>query len=145
MTRPSFAQNTRPFAHQQKAFDETSSLDSFAILSEMGTGKSKIVLDTGVRLWCDGKIDKILIVAPKGVYNNWADSEIPKHVHPSIPTVVHVWSASATSKAAKEAERAVLACDRDHLGIAIVNVAALSLKKGMLWVKGFLQSANGRC
>ena len=40
---------------------------------EMGTGKSNIAM-----LYDKGKIDGAFI-APKGVYKNWFDQEIPTH------------------------------------------------------------------
>ena len=47
---------------------------------EMGTGKSKVLIDNIAMLYNAGKIDGALIVAPKGVYKNWFDSEIPNHM-----------------------------------------------------------------
>ena len=39
---------------------------------EMGTGKSKVLIDNIAMLY-DGKINGALIVAPKGVYKTWFD------------------------------------------------------------------------
>ena len=47
---------------------------------EMGTGKSKVLLDNAAMLYDKGKINALLIIAPKGVYKNWYDSEIPTHL-----------------------------------------------------------------
>ena len=40
---------------------------------EMGTGKSKVLIDNIAMLYNAGKINGALIVAPKGVYKNWFD------------------------------------------------------------------------
>jgi len=47
---------------------------------EMGTGKTKVALDTMSMLYEDNKINACLVVAPKGVYDNWIRGEIPTHV-----------------------------------------------------------------
>jgi hypothetical protein len=47
---------------------------------EMGTGKSKVLIDNVSMLYDKGKINGLLLVAPKGVYKNWFDSEIPIHM-----------------------------------------------------------------
>ena len=41
---------------------------------EMGTGKSKVLVDNIAMLYDRGAIRGAVIVAPKGVYNNWHDS-----------------------------------------------------------------------
>ena len=47
---------------------------------EMGTGKSKVLIDNMSMLYDKGHINGALIIAPKGVYKNWFDSEIPNHM-----------------------------------------------------------------
>ena len=46
---------------------------------EMGTGKSKVLLDNMAVLYDQGKINGALIVAPKGVIGTWYNQEIPTH------------------------------------------------------------------
>ena len=70
---------TKPYAHQLKALEMSWNKEVFAYFMEMGTGKSKVLLDNIAMLYDKGKIDSVLIVAPKGVYKNWYDSEIPIH------------------------------------------------------------------
>ena len=52
----------------------------FAYFMEMGTGKSKVLIDNISMLYDKGEIDGALIIAPKGVYKNWQESEIPTHL-----------------------------------------------------------------
>ena len=47
---------------------------------EMGLGKSKVIIDTIGKLKLEGEIDAAMIVAPKGVYDNWVKQEIPNHL-----------------------------------------------------------------
>ena len=62
---------TEPFAHQLKAWELSKDKESFALFMEMGTGKSKVILDTASYIYDNGKIDTLLIIAPKGAYRNW--------------------------------------------------------------------------
>ena len=82
---------TKPYAHQLKALEMSWNKEVFAYFMEMGTGKSKVLLDNVAMLFDKGKIDSVLIVAPKGVYKNWYDSEIPTHLVDHIDTNVVLW------------------------------------------------------
>ena len=90
---------TEPFEHQLKAWSMSRDQESFALFMEMGTGKSKVILDTASYLYDNGKIDTLLIVAPKGAYRNWHLNEIPSHLashitvsytHLTLPTIYSV-------------------------------------------------------
>jgi hypothetical protein len=59
---------------------------------EMGTGKSKVLLDNIAMLYDQGKIDGALIVAPKGVIGTWYNQEIPTHLVDHIENVTVVAS-----------------------------------------------------
>ena len=63
----------------------------FALFMEMGTGKSKVLLDNIVHLHGQGKITFALIIAPKGVYRNWVEREIPQHFPDDVPYRVIRW------------------------------------------------------
>ena len=55
---------TKPFAHQLKALKRSWNKPYFAYFMEMGTGKSKVLIDNISMLYDQGKIDGALIVAP---------------------------------------------------------------------------------
>ena len=56
---------TEPYQHQKDALTKCWNKTSFAIFAEMGTGKTKIALDNACILYNKGKIDRLLVVAPK--------------------------------------------------------------------------------
>ena len=67
------------FDHQQKALALSANRESYALLWEMGLGKTAgIIANAGV-LWADGKLTGVLVVAPKGVHNQWLTEQIPTH------------------------------------------------------------------
>ena len=107
----------------------------FAYFMEMGTGKSKVVIDNIDMLYNAGKINGALIVAPKGVYKNWFDSEIPNHMPDYIEKRVGLWR---TDPKAKDLQP--LFKTGAELPILIMNVEAFSTKKGIQFAERFLNS-----
>jgi len=102
---------------------------------EMGTGKSKVLIDNIAMLYNAGKIDGALIVAPKGVYKNWFDSEIPDHMPDYIEKKVGLWKTKPDAPDLKP-----LFSTGAELHILIMNVEAFSTKKGMQFAEKFLSS-----
>ena len=89
---------SKPFAHQKKALEMSWNKEVFAYFMEMGTGKSKVLIDNIAMLYNAGKINGALIVAPKGVYKNWFDSEIPNHMPDYIEKRVGLWRTDPKAK-----------------------------------------------
>ena len=102
----------------------------------MGTGKSKVLIYNMSMLYDKGLINGALIIAPKGVYKNWFDSEIPTHMADHIEKTMVLWE-STTSKT-KEKELNTLFKSSYDLHILIMNVEALSTKKGKQFAEKFL-------
>ena len=127
---------TKPFAHQLKALEISHNKEVFAYFMEMGTGKSKVLIDNVSMLYEAGKINGVLIVAPKGVYKNWADSEIPTHMVDHIDKKVVVWQSLINEKQQKKLS--TLFETGEDLHVLIMNVEALSTKKGIDFAKKFL-------
>ena len=128
---------TKPYAHQLKALEMSWNKEVFAYFMEMGTGKSKVLLDNVAMLFDKGKINSVLIVAPKGVYKNWFDSEIPEHLAKHIDRNVVLWKALIT-KEQKSKLDSLFVQDFTKLQILLMNVEALSTKKGLDFARQFL-------
>jgi len=127
---------TKPFAHQLKALEMSWDKKVFAYFMEMGTGKSKVLIDNMSILYDKGLINGALIIAPKGVYKNWFDSEIPTHMADHIEKTMVLWESSAGKS--KEKELDTLFKSSYDLHILIMNVEALSTKKGKQFAEKFL-------
>ena len=108
----------------------------FAYFMEMGTGKSKVLIDNIAILYNKGHINGVLIVAPKGVYKNWFDGEIPNHMPDYVDKKVVLWE--ATINKIKEKELNTLFQSSFDLHILIMNVEAFSTKKGKQFAEKFL-------
>ena len=128
---------TKPFEHQLKALKMSWDKENFAYFMEMGTGKSKVLIDNMSMLYDKGKINGALIIAPKGVYKNWADSEIPTHMAEHIEKKVVLWKTSETS-AKYQKELASLFKTGTDFHILIMNVEAFSYPKGLNFALKFL-------
>ena len=128
---------TKPYAHQLKALEMSWNKEVFAYFMEMGTGKSKVLLDNVAMLFDKGKINSVLIVAPKGVYKNWYDSEIPEHLPKHINRNVVLWKALITKEQKLKCD-SLFETDFTKLQIFVINVEALSTKKGLDFARQFL-------
>ena len=104
---------------------------------EMGTGKSKVLIDTIGILYGKGAINAVVIVAPKGVYRNWSTKEIPDHMPDHIDTHVAVWS-PAPRKQEKADLVKLFNTDLDELKIFLINVEAFSTPKGVKFTENFI-------
>jgi SNF2 family DNA or RNA helicase len=127
---------TKPFAHQLKALEMSWDKKVFAYFMEMGTGKSKVLIDNMSMLYDKGLINGALIIAPKGVYKNWFDSEIPTHMADHIEKTMVLWESSAGKS--KEKELNTLFKSSYDLHVLVMNVEALSTKRGKQFAEKFL-------
>jgi SNF2 family DNA or RNA helicase len=127
---------TKPFAHQLKALEMSWDKKVFAYFMEMGTGKSKVLIDNMSILYDKGLINGALIIAPKGVYKNWFDSEIPTHMPEHVEKTMVLWESNAGKSKEKELQK--LFKSSYDLHILIMNVEALSTKKGKQFAEKFL-------
>jgi len=131
---------TKPYEHQLKALEMSWNREVFAYFMEMGTGKSKVLLDNIAMLYDAGKIDAVLIIAPKGVYKNWYDSEIPIHMVDHIQRKMVLWQAVINQKQQQKLD--TLFKSETDLHVLIMNVEAFSTKKGLDFANKFLLSHN---
>ena len=88
---------TKPYEHQLDALETSWNKEVFAYFMEMGTGKSKVLLDNAAILYDKGEINALLLIAPKGVYKNWYDSEIPTHLPDHVDKRIVLWKTSDKS------------------------------------------------
>ena len=105
---------TPPYKHQLTALEKSWNKETYAFFMEMGTGKSKVAIDTMGYLFLQNKIRAALIVAPKGVYDNWVKGEIPNHLSDQVPRTVVRWQPNITKKF--EEELSVLVNPLRHYG-----------------------------
>jgi SNF2 family DNA or RNA helicase len=129
---------TKPYKHQLTALEKSWNKQNFAYFMEMGTGKTKVLIDNMSMLYDKGKIDGALIIAPKGVIKTWYEQELPAHLPNHIENVTVLWQANITKGQQEKLES--LFETETALHILIMNVEALSTEKGVKFAGKFLNS-----
>lgn len=117
-------------AYQERELDRGWARESFAYLWEMGLGKSCVTCANVGRLWTADAIDAVLIVAPNGVHEQWAEEQLPEHLSKSIKVDVQVWGRKGFKIARKPG----------RLHIMTINIEAIRSERGSKAVGEFLNT-----
>ena len=162
---------TIPFTHQSNVLRRCWRRTNWALFLEMGTGKSKICIDNVGMLFQQRSIDTFVVVAPKGVYRNWASIEIPKHLPDYIEREIAIWNPTPNKQQRHELENILkagervsgigpgIASDRNtfclgkishvpwprpvrSLRIFVMNIEALSTGKGQKFLERLLRGSE---
>ena len=128
----------KPYEHQMSALEKSWNKETYGYFMEMGTGKTKVLIDNMAMLYDKGKINGALIIAPKGVVKTWHEQELPTHLPNHIENVTTLWQPNITKK--QETKLNNLFDLGTDLHIFIMNVEALSTNKGVKFAEKFLRS-----
>ena len=128
----------KPYAHQLTALEKSWNKETYAYFMEMGTGKTKVLIDNLAMLYDKGKVDGALIVAPKGVVGTWHNQELPAHLPNHIENVTVLWQANINKKQQDKLDQLFKTGHELHL--LIMNVEAFSTSKGLNFAQKFLRS-----
>ena len=131
---------TQPYAHQLTALEKSWNRETYAYFMEMGTGKTKVLIDNVAMLYDKGKVNGALIIAPKGVVGTWYNQEIPTHLPNHIENVSVLWQSNITKGQSKKL--GTLFKTGEELHFLIMNVEALSTSKGTDFARKFLSCHN---
>jgi SNF2 family DNA or RNA helicase len=127
--------NFKPYKHQQYAYDQYVDKLYGAFFCQMGTGKTKIILD----LLLNSKEQGAIIMAPNGLHLNWYYSEIPKHAHKDVYPLIYCWKGSLTTIKAKKELADFMAADH-KFKFFLINIEAIRTKSGYDPAEKFLKS-----
>lgn len=119
---------TKPYNHQLAALEKSWAEEHYAYFMEMGTGKSKVLIDNIAMLYDNGAINGALIVAPKGVYRNWYRNEIPTHLPDHIQYDMACWSSTPNKQDKLDKEK--LDENNDRLKIYMMNIESFATDRG---------------
>ena len=116
-----------PYAHQREHVETHWQDAAHALFWEMGTGKSYTIVHTAAALFGAGRIESLVVVAPKGVYRNW-EGEIAKHWPGALAPSVLAWG---------QKKRPTIRLGQ--LAVFLLNVEALATARGetalLEWLK----------
>ena len=127
---------TKPLKHQQQATERFLEEEYGALLCEMGTGKTKIILDV---LQNAKNPISVLVVAPNGLHHNWARNEIPKHLDKAD---IYCWNKPPNSKKRIQ-EITAFYNKQSYNKFFLINIEALRTKAGFDYAHAFLVGSHG--
>jgi SNF2 family DNA or RNA helicase len=123
--------------HQTTALNISCYRHVFAYYIEMGLGKTALTIANFSILFMEGKIDAVLVFAPKGPHKQWIAEEIPKHIDPTIPLNMTLWN---TGKYYLSEDLKV----KGRLNIFAINIDAINTESGAFVVNQFINLFKGR-
>jgi len=128
---------TKPYKHQEDAVKRFVDKPYGALFCEMGTGKTKIVLDI-IQNSADN-VD-VFVTAPNGLHHNWAINEIPTHVHKDID--VYCWKGPIKSKKASQEYNRFIRSEKSRM--FLINIEALRTQAGYKSSEQFLIASKNQ-
>ena len=130
---------TQAMQHQRDALAAMAGREAFALFMEQGTGKTWTLLADAERLYAAGRIDGLLVVAPKGVHTNWVRREIPTHL--DAPVIARAWRSGGGKRARADLEEVFRPREDGEpppLRVLAINIDALMTKDGYEFARRFL-------
>jgi SNF2 family DNA or RNA helicase len=127
-----YVPKTKPFDHQARIFEKSRELEAHALFLEMGTGKTKIIIDTIADRFLAGDINGALVLAPKNVAPNWVNDEMPLHMPDEVMAraKVFLWDTGrATTKGFQANLAAFLKTPADQLAILVMSYPAIMTER----------------
>jgi len=113
-----------------------------ALLADMGTGKTWLIINNAALLWTMQECDALLVLAPNGVHANWVQVEIPKHMPDEVSYQAEQWASGMGKQRSKDIESFLNSQDSGQLRILAMNWEALNTKKGFKCAETFLKSST---
>ena len=126
LTTPEPRMKTEPYRHQLQEYTDHYQDTERALIWQMRTGKSKVIIDEACRLFLEDKIDTLMIVAPNGVHENWIDNEVRKHIWDSVSHLTWYWDTSLKDNGEHIRKLLQLCSSRRTLRIAAFSSATLA-------------------
>jgi len=129
---------TTPYRHQMDCLTKHGRSKAFALLAEMGTGKTWIIINNVADLWSSNDCDAVLVLAPNGVHTNWTRMELPKHMPDWVRYKSAAWSSSQNKQEKEDLDGLFDTPINGVLRILTMNHEALQTKKGFEFAYKFL-------
>ncbi len=124
------------YDHQGKAVGLSWWREFYALLFEVGLGKTAIIIATAGILYLMGKLTGVLILAPKGVHRQWINEEIPKHIDKRIKWFGILWKKKVIDDFHKR--------ERKGLTFFAMNTDSIRTKDGLKTAKAFMMANKGK-
>lgn len=133
---------TQPYRHQLECLNKFGRQQAFALLAEMGTGKTWIVINNIADLWSSEDCDAVLVLAPNGVHTNWTRLELPKHMPDWVRYRAAAWVSTPNKKEKEDLESLFSNPGSGELRILTMNHEALQTKRGIEFAERFCMTGR---
>lgn len=107
------------------------------------SGKTKVMIDNIGVLHKAGHVSGALVLAPKGVYRNWSEKEIPTHLPDDIKREMLVWNAADSQSKKGKLSKQIKDWDGKALQIMVFNIESLISEKGRKLIVDFIKRHDG--
>lgn len=131
---------TKPYQHQYDGWNISKRNKYFALLMDLGTGKTKVTLDTAAYMFDNGWINALMVFGNNGSYTNWVEG-VTEHLPSHIPYKIGVWSSKNSKKQMNEMYKAITAPGL-VLRIFLMNIEAIAFPRGFEAAMNFVKSNN---
>jgi SNF2 family DNA or RNA helicase len=145
MLKLQYSFKTKPYRHQLAAMGAMlnhfiKGNKEYALLMEMGCGKTKVLIDSTAYLYDNGYLNGLLVVCPNGVKGTWIN-EINTHCPDHVDKNVVVWTGKKTKKHEEELQSLFITEPaKVHLNVLIMNVDAFATLRGKDFARRFLMT-----
>ena len=133
-----YTPKTIPYKFQEQATDlirqAPNKGKNFALFCEPGTGKSKMAIDRTCELFVNQRIRSCIVIAPKGVHQQWSEEQIPTHC--GTRYYCYTWGGSIKKLRFRKKKKTTLV-------FLCINYDALRTKKGWETVQNFIKVYHG--
>lgn len=133
---------TKPYDHQLECLNLHGRKKAFALLAEMGTGKTWIIINNIADLWASGELDAVIVFAPNGVHTNWTLIELEKHMPDWVRYRAAAWSANPNKKEKQQLEDLYGSTDSTELRIFTMNWEGLQHKRSFEAAERFCNTSR---
>lgn len=132
---------TKPYAHQVEALTKSEDKAFFGYFMDMGTGKTKVVIDRAADLWTKEKITALVVIAPNNVHARWVTEQLPLHC--VVPYKPWIWrSIKINNKLYHNQLEAFISEPMAVLKIFAINVEAFQSDTIIPYIAKFVKTNN---
>jgi len=129
-----------PMQHQTDCFFKLYNHEYAGIFGEQGTGKSRMLIDIVSNHFAEGHINAVLLIAPKGVHQQWKDEQVP--IHSPIDVVSFLWNSSGGKAYRYHMKKFVELKAPTKLKWFFVNVDTFSTDRHIPFLREFVKLHN---
>lgn len=105
------------------------------------THNTFVVINEAAQLHGEGKVDALIVFAPKGVHSNWVINELPKHMPDWVNYKAVAWKSGCGVKERKRID-SILTPEKDVLRVLAMNWDSIVYDSGMEFAKKFCSTAR---